>query len=140
MKKQFILLFLLILVLSSCQTRSAELLIGEAWARPGASGDNSAVYFVVDNPGQADALLSVGSQISGAVELHHSMQQDGAMVMQLQERIEMPANDRVELEPGGLHVMLIALTRDLKAGDTFDLTLTFARAGSRKVVVSVREP
>ena len=50
----------------------------------------------------------------------------------------LPACQVVELKPGGpLHVMLIELNQKLKAGDSFPLTLTFAKAGKRDVTVKV---
>jgi copper(I)-binding protein len=42
------------------------------------------------------------------------------------------------LKPGGFHIMLIGLTNELKSGDTFDITLTFANAGEITVTVPVR--
>ena len=60
--------------------------------------------------------------------------------MQPQEQIDVPAKGQVKLEPGALHVMLVGLKKDLKAGDTFTMVLTFAKAGDRDITVTVREP
>ena len=43
------------------------------------------------------------------------------------------------LKPNGYHIMLTGLTRPLKEGETFPLTLTFAKAGSQNVAVSVQK-
>lgn len=51
-----------------------------------------------------------------------------------------PAGGAVAFKPGGLHVMLMDLERDLKPGDTFSLTLKFEKAGARSVQVTVRQP
>jgi len=45
------------------------------------------------------------------------------MKMRRVERIEIPAKGAVSLEPGGLHVMLIGLKRNLVPGDSVDLRL-----------------
>ena len=37
-----------------------------------------------------------------------------------------PANSTAVLDPGGLHMMLIGLTRDIKAGDTVTAELEFS--------------
>lgn len=42
------------------------------------------------------------------------------------------------LAPGGYHVMLIGLTGDLTEGMTFDLTLTFEKAGDVIIPVTVQ--
>jgi copper(I)-binding protein len=47
--------------------------------------------------------------------------------------------EKLELAPGGLHVMLMGLRKPLVAGRTFRLELLFEVAGSREVLVAVRE-
>ena len=61
------------------------------------------------------------------------------MTMEPVEQIDLPADETVSLEPGGLHAMLIGLAAPLTAGQTFTLTLTFAEAGEREVTVEVRD-
>ena len=53
--------------------------------------------------------------------------------------IPVPANGRVELKPGRLHLMLINLTRQLKPGDKVQLALNFEKAGKIPVTAEVRE-
>jgi copper(I)-binding protein len=62
------------------------------------------------------------------------------MKMQQVEKIEIPADSTVKLEPGGLHVMLFDLAKDLVAGDTVDVTLTFSGAGEQTITAEVKEP
>ena len=50
----------------------------------------------------------------------------------------MPAGGQVTFEPGGLHIMLIGLQRELEAGDRFKITLQFEESGTLTVEVSVR--
>ena len=45
----------------------------------------------------------------------------------------------VAFTPGGSHVMLVDLVEPLVAGDTFDVTLEFARADSVTLPVAVVE-
>jgi periplasmic copper chaperone A len=52
--------------------------------------------------------------------------------------IAIPASGTVVLEPGGFHVMLDGLRRDLVAGETVELELTFERAGPVTVDALVR--
>lgn len=53
----------------------------------------------------------------------------GMMGMQPVARVEIPAGGSLQLKPGSYHVLLIGLVKDLKAGDTIDLTVKFERAG-----------
>jgi periplasmic copper chaperone A len=102
-------------------------------------GATSAVYMTLVNPtGQADALIGAATDAAEIVELHLSSMDNGIMRMRPVERIDVPANGQAELMPGGYHVMLIGLTRDLDAGDTIDLTLNFEQAGALELSVPVR--
>lgn len=139
MKK--ILVLLAAFLLAACGPQGTDLSIGEIWARPGLAGGNSAVYFVIENYGVDDALLSASSDVAEAVELHQTQMEGDQMHMQhMAHGIPVPAGGPTSFEPGGLHVMLIGLKSDLKAGDTFDLTLTFEEAGELTISVTVREP
>jgi len=53
-------------------------------------------------------------------------------------RLSIPPGGSLELRPGGLHLMLINLRRDLRPGDRFTLSLTFERAGRLAMDVPVR--
>jgi len=53
--------------------------------------------------------------------------------------IAVPAGGEATLAPGGLHIMLIDLTRELTPGDEVTLTLTFEKAGDITVTAVVRE-
>jgi copper(I)-binding protein len=64
----------------------------------------------------------------------------GMMTMRPVEKVEIPAESTVKLEPGGLHVMLLDLQKDLVAGDTVEVTLTFSGAGEVTVTAEVKEP
>jgi len=59
---------------------------------------------------------------------------------QVEGGIEVPAGGQVELKPGGYHVMLIGLTRDLAVGEKFPVTLEFASGATLQVEAEVRQP
>jgi periplasmic copper chaperone A len=61
------------------------------------------------------------------------------MVMQMRPiaGVTIPEGQKVALKPGGMHVMLIGLKAPLRQGQTFPLTLTFAKAGPETVTVVV---
>ncbi len=131
----------LLVLLAACTPASADLSVGDIWARPGLAGGNSAAYFVIENYGADDTLLSASSDVAEAVELHQTQMEGDQMHMQhMAHGIPIPAGGPTRFEPGGLHVMFIGLKQDLKAGDTFDLTLVFEQAGELTVTVTVREP
>jgi len=54
------------------------------------------------------------------------------------EPFELPPQSHRALEPGGPHLMLIDLTRQLRGGDFVDMTFRFARAGEVTIPVQVQ--
>ena len=130
----------LMLPLAALGARAAEdgPRVEHAWARatPGAAKVGAA-YFAVETP-TADRLVGVASPVAGRAEIHSHAEEGGVMKMGAVEGgVELPAGQRVELKPGGLHVMLFDLKRPLKEGDSFPLTLAFEKAGTRDVTVQV---
>ena len=95
------------------------------------SGSTGAVYLVIENAGsEGDVLLGGSTAVAGTVEIHEIGDDEGMMQMRpLADGLEIPGGETVTFEPGGYHVMLIGLTQDLVAGESFDITLTFANAG-----------
>lgn len=131
--------------------------VESVWARPssvgmpaagtpmgGMGGDapvTSAVYMVIVNEGQAaDELVGASSDVAATVETHETTIVNDVMRMQPVKGIPVPAAGKVELKPGGYHVMLIGVMRDLKPGDRFTVKLRFQRSGEVTVTPEVRQP
>ncbi len=108
----------------------------------GSTGPVSAAYMTIENTGNAsDRLMSATGDIAEKIEVHETKSKDGMMVMQeVKEGIEIPAGGSVLLKPGGYHIMLIGVKRELNVGDTFKLTLKFQSGKEMPVEVTVREP
>jgi hypothetical protein len=62
------------------------------------------------------------------------------MKMMPVEEVPLDPGKKVELKPGGEHIMLMGLKHPLKEGERFPLTLTFRNAGKREVEVQVEKP
>ena len=115
--------------------------VSDAWARPSPMMERAgAAYLVLRNNGAADdKLLSVESDVAKTIELHETKESGGMMEMSPVPSVPVPANGQAELKPGGFHVMLIGLNRELKVGDKVQLTLNFEKAGKIPVTAEVRE-
>jgi copper(I)-binding protein len=98
------------------------------------------IYLTIHNSGQqADRLIKADTPVADQVELHSHSTDGGVARMQAVSEVAVPAGQSVLFQPGGLHVMLRNLKAPLRAGESFPLTLTFARAGDKTVEVSVKE-
>jgi copper(I)-binding protein len=140
-----------------------------AWARTSPMASDIGAMYVVIETAADDALLAVmvPPEVAARTELHETamiepedmsghmgddemdgghmgeggLDDDGAGVMRMRQvqRIELPAGQSVQLEPGGFHVMLLDLGAPLRAGDTFEAKLVFADADPVEVTVEVRD-
>jgi periplasmic copper chaperone A len=119
--------------------RAGTLVVSQPWSPPTPPvASVGAVYFSVTNGGpKADLLLSVDTPIARVVEIHESREAQGSVRMREVPSVECPPGVTVKISPGGLHVMLLGLTRPLTAGMTFPASLHFRDAGVINVQVSV---
>lgn len=121
--------------------QAAELAVSAPWARATAGrAENGAAYVSLTGGSAADALLAASSPVAETVELHTHLEEDGVMRMRPVEAIPVGPGEKVQLKPGGLHIMLIGLKGPLKEGKRFPLTLVFQRAGTVTVEVPILAP
>jgi periplasmic copper chaperone A len=141
MLKRLALFIYILIIFSLTGCWDNNLKIVDAWARPGIKRGNSAIYFGIDNPtGEPDVLLDVSCDIAEDVEIHLSKSDDqGLMTMELQETVTIEPRRKLIFQPGGLHVMLIDLQRDLEFGEKIQMQLYFQVAGEIKLEVTVKE-
>ena len=94
-------------------------------------GNTAAGHMVIVNTGdEADRLVSANSSLDAIVEIHEVVTDGGTGTMrELEDGLDIPANEEVALQPGGYHIMLMNITPELASGDEVELTLVFERAG-----------
>lgn len=119
-------------------TTTGSLTVQNPWARASAGqAGNSAAFLTLVGTGPADRLVSASAPVAAKVELHETTMDGNVMRMRPVAGIDVAPGRPAELKPGGLHIMLLGLTRPLKAGESFPLTLTFAQAPPMTVTVTV---
>jgi copper(I)-binding protein len=110
--------------------------IGHPWTRATPAGAKVAGgYLSIQNTGSAaDKFVGGASEIAGRVEVHEMGVKDGVMTMRpLDAGLEIKPGEKVELKPGGFHIMFLDLKRQLKQGERVKSTLTFEKAGTVEV-------
>lgn len=101
---------------------------------------NSAAFMTLVNASDTEhSVKSAASPVAATVELHTHTNNNGVMEMRQVPQIDVPAKGRTELKPGGLHIMLIGLTQDLKAGEKAAITLTFEDGSTTTVDAPIQE-
>lgn len=141
MKKIFIALALVGLIFAQSSNRKSSIIINNAWIRPAAEEANSALFFDATNNGnKTDSLLSAEFKFAEKVEVHETYKKsEDVMGMRAVKSVAIPANSTIKFKPRDLHVMLLNLSRDIKRGQKYDITLTFKFAGKVKVEAVVKE-
>lgn len=94
-----------------------------AWVRATVPGQSVAGAYLDITASARTALLAVESSVAGKSELHTMSMENGVMRMRPVGKIELPAHHAVSLKPGGYHVMLMDIKRELKAGERVPLRL-----------------
>jgi len=120
---------------------AGKLVIDQPWSRQTAPGQKvGGGFLTISNKGKADdRLISASSPVAGEVQLHTMSMDGGVMRMrEVKDGIALPAGKRVELKPGGLHVMFIGLKRPFALGETIPVTLRFQRQGAVTVRFKVQ--
>ena len=130
---------MLLLLLVACAP--ATLGVSDSYGKPGAIGGVCAAYFTIDNPtDQADVLIGAQSDIAELTGIHTvQLGADGKPAMAPQASVDIPAHAKVVFKPGALHIMFTNLKRDMKAGDSFPLTLQFQNRGDITIQVTVKD-
>ncbi|MGH6670497.1 MAG: copper chaperone PCu(A)C [Xanthobacteraceae bacterium] len=120
---------------------TSTIAVEQPWARATPTGATTgAVYMTLANKTKdADRLTAASSDVASKVQIHKMSVVNGIMKMrQLVNGLAIPAGGSVTLKPGGYHVMLVGLKKQLIAGQTLPLTLIFAKAGKISITVPIK--
>jgi len=106
-----------------------DIVIKDQWIRPGAEKMATALYFTLENNGsEADTLYAIETDIAKMIQIHETYSNGDVMGMREIGEIIIEPESSVKLEPGGMHIMVMRLKRDIKIGDEIDFTLYFRNA------------
>lgn len=100
-----------------------------------------AVYLRLLNRGaETDRLIAATSSVAEITEIHQTTVENDVMRMGEIEGLDLPAGEWVAFEPGGYHIMLVNLQRNLIEGEAIPLTLTFESGIELIIAVPVYDP
>ncbi len=120
------------------EVKAGDIAVLDAWSRATPARAGGAFLTIRNDGATADRLTGVSSDAAPMAGIHESKEEGGVMQMRPVDGIDVPAHGTVALKPGGYHIMLMGLTKPLKPGETFPVTLTFAHAGKVTVNVAVK--
>ena len=115
-----------------------EVTVSKAWVRGAVPGQNATGAFMEITAAADSTLVGAASPLAKATEIHEMVMEGNVMRMRAVARIDLPAGKAVELKPGGYHIMLIGLSKDLHKGDTVPLELTVQGRDQKSSKLRVR--
>ena len=118
-----------IAMLTLAAVAQAQVEVKDPWVRATTPQAVTGAFMKLESRAPAK-LVEVRSPVAGQVELHETRMEHGVAKMMHVHSIALPA----ELKPGGYHVMLMALKRQLKEGETVPLELVVETGGKRQIV------
>ncbi len=132
-------MFNLLAVLLMIFNPGNDIVIKDQWIRPGAEKMATALYFTLENNGsEADTLYAVKTDIAKMVQIHETYSNGDVMGMREIGKIIVEPGSSVKLEPGGTHIMIMRLKRDIKIGDEIDFTLYFRNADKISITAEAK--
>ncbi|WP_339780988.1 copper chaperone PCu(A)C [uncultured Thalassospira sp.] len=118
---------------------AGDIAVKDAWAKESIGrAPNGAVFFTIENNGEADRIIGVTSELADRTELHTHIKKDNVMKMRRVEGgIDIPDHGSVAFKPGSYHVMFLDLHQPLGVGQHIKLTLQLEKAGNVPVDATV---
>jgi copper(I)-binding protein len=137
-----VLIFLLAtlgLVPSFSPAAGATLEVHDAWIRetPPTASVLAAYMIITNTGGEPAAITAITSPDFERTELHRTIVEFGIASMAPIEKLEIPAGEKISLEPGGIHLMLMNPQHPLREGDTVILEIQNVDGSSKRFTVPV---
>jgi len=115
--------------------------INDVWMRPSSENMATALYFTIENNStKADTLFQVDCNFAGKVEIHETYSQGDMMGMRKVEFIIIDSKSSFEFKPGGYHIMLMKLKKDINDGDEENFVLHLKQAGEIVITATAKKP
>ncbi|MEJ2384175.1 MAG: copper chaperone PCu(A)C [Xanthomonadales bacterium] len=127
--------------LAACQQPAMAPVFEQGWVRAmPPSANMTAAYGVLRNGTAAPlTFVSFSSPAFGDVSLHRTVQVDGMTRMREVESLTLQPGEQAELQPGGLHLMLMMPAEPLRTGADVPLVMTAADGRSFRFDVPVEQ-
>jgi copper(I)-binding protein len=108
--------------------QAAPVKVEGAWARATVQGQKSSGAYMSLTSKDAAQLVGISSPVAGVAEVHEMKMENDIMKMRALPVLDLPAGKKVDLKPGGYHVMLMELKAPLAKDSTIPVTLLFKDA------------
>jgi copper(I)-binding protein len=118
----------------------AQTKVTNPWVRGTVAQQKATGAFMQIVSQQGGRLVQASSSVAGVVEIHEMTMENNVMKMRAIPGLALPAGKAVELKPGGYHVMLMDLKRELKDGEQVPITLVVEGKDGKLESIQVTAP
>ena len=129
-------------LLTACEVNNKVAVI-DSWARANAPGQTVGAAYMTFISAQDSTFVKAETTIASSVEIHSMKMSNGVMKMRMLNELPLSAGKPEKLAPGGFHLMLFDLKKQLIAGENIDLTLTFkdntGKLTQQQLVLPIKE-
>lgn len=133
-------LFILVALASIAGGACAQVTVADPWMRATVPRQKVAGAFMQLHSVRRARVIGVNSPVAGTAEMHQMAMRGQVMTMQEVDGIDLPAGQDVFLGPGGYHIMLLDLKRQIREGDKVPLSLTVEDESKKRSTVTVDVP
>ena len=130
----------LITLTTTVWAQSTTVKVEDAWVRGTVATQKATGAFMRLTPSANARLVSVSSPVAGVVEIHEMAMENDVMKMRQVPGLDLAAGRSMELKPGGYHVMLMDLKRQVKGGDSVPITLVFEDDAKQRFTQEITAP
>ncbi|AOK29228.1 hypothetical protein WS67_19010 [Burkholderia singularis] len=139
--KSVVTLAALSLSLHAAAAGPAPIAAQNAWLRWLPNKLPAAGYVTLVNTGDKPVdLVDVDSPDYGMVMLHRTVSNGSTQKMEMVDKLTIPAHGKVDIAPGGYHLMLEEPKHAIKPGDTVHLRLEFSDGEKLDTPFAVKAP
>ncbi len=141
MKKNYILLFFLLLIPSNLYSESNlnNIEIQKPLIKITPNPNILSGYFLIKNTNNFEVrLISIKTKIANKIEIHKiEIDNEEMKMIKLKDGLSIPANSVVEFKNGSYHLMFMGISKKIKTLEKCEVELIFSNIGSKKVLFEI---
>ncbi len=119
-------------------TAYAQVAVDAPWVRATVAQQTSTGAFMLLTAKSDSKLVGAASPVAEHVELHKMTMENDIMKMRQIPELALVAGQPVALEPGGYHIMLINLNKQISEGNVIPMTLTFENKDGNRTQMQIQ--
>ena len=135
MKKNYILLFFLLLIPSNLYSESNlnNIEIQKPLIKITPNPNILSGYFLIKNTNNFEVrLISIKTKIAKKIEIHKiEIDNEEMKMIKLKDGLSIPANSVVEFKNGSYHLMFMDISKKIKTSEKCEVELVFSNIGSK---------